>query len=95
MAASKVKAALDNITAKIVQSAQQRENAKSLLLSARNQLANIPTLYAAEITEINGYGTSNVFEALSKAEKDKLQAEFLALKSALETELTALGVSYS
>lgn len=95
MSASSVKAALDNIAVFISQSAQKRANAKADLLSARNQLAQIPTLYAAEIAEITGYGTSDAFEAVSKAEKAKLQAEFLALKSALEAELDALGVSYN
>jgi hypothetical protein len=92
---AEVKAALNGISTMIAGSARMREQAKAQLLAARNQLANLPTQYASEIQTINGFAPTGAFETLTKDEKGKLQTEFVALKSAIETELTALGVSFS
>ena len=92
---SEVKAGLDAIASMISGSIQMRAKAKAQLLAARNQLAGIPSQFADVISEINGYTPTGAFETLTKDEKAKLQTEFLALKSALEAELDALGVSYS
>jgi hypothetical protein len=92
---SQVKTALDAIAATIATSRSMRSQAKAQLLSARNQLASIPTVHANIISTIDGYVPSGAMETLAKDEKAKLQTEFLALKSALETELSALGVSYT
>jgi hypothetical protein len=92
---SEVKAALDSIAELITGSSRSREKAKAALLAARNQLANIPTQYADEIAEIDGYAPTGAFETLAQDEKSKLASEFNSLKTALEGELNALGVSYS
>jgi hypothetical protein len=92
---SEVKAALDSIAELITGSSRSREKAKAALLAARNQLANIPTQYADEIAEIDGYAPTGAFETLAQDEKAKLASEFNSLKTALEGELNALGVSYS
>lgn len=92
---SEVKAALDSIADQIAGAIRMRSQAKAQLLAARNQLAAIPTTFADAISEINGYTPTGAFETLAQDEKAKLQTEFTALKSALETELTDLGVSYS
>ena len=91
---SEVKAGLDSIAGMIAGSTKARVQAKNNLLSARNQLAAIPSQFAAVIAEIDGYTPTGAFETLAQDEKAKLASEFTALKSALETELTALGVTY-
>lgn len=48
---------------------------------ASGALAAIPTDYAGVITAINAYGTSNAYEAATKALFAKLTAEFTALKA--------------
>jgi hypothetical protein len=92
---AEVKAALNGISTMIAGSARMREQAKVQLLAARNQLASLPTQYTDEIATINAFAPAGAFETLTKDEKGKLQAEFVALKSAIEAELTALKVSYS
>lgn len=92
---SEVKSGLQAISDLIAGSTQARDRAKTQLLSARNQLAAVPTQFSDVIATVNGYTPTGAFESLSKDEKDKLQTEFTALKSALEAELDALGVSYS
>jgi hypothetical protein len=95
MTISTVKADLNSIASIIAGSSQVRDKAKAQLLAARNQLAAIPATYAATIAEIDGYAPTGAFETLSKDEKAKLATEFLALKTAIETELTALEISFS
>lgn len=95
MSATSVDAAHDAIAALIVQAAQQRESAKNQMLSARNRLAAITTTYATEIAEVNAYTPTGALETLAKDRQAKYATEFTALKNTLETELTALGVSYS
>lgn len=92
---SEVKSGLDAIGQLISGSVQQRERAKAQLLAARNQLSGIAGQFSDVISTIDGYTPTGAFETLAKDEKAKLQTEFQALKSALETELTALGVSFS
>lgn len=92
---SEVKAGLDAISELISGSRQAREQSKARLLAARNQLAAIPSQYADVISTIDGYTPNGAFETLTKDEKTKLASEFTNLKTALETELTALGVSFS
>lgn len=91
---SEVKAALDSIAEQIAGATRMRSQAKAQLLAARNQLAAIPTTFAVAVSEIDGYTPTGAFETLAKDEKSKLASEFTALKTALETELTALSVSY-
>ena len=95
MTISSVKSDLDAIGQLIAGSANARNNAHSALLAARNQLAAITTIYADTITEINNFTPTGAFEALAKDEKAKLASEFTALKTAIESDLTALGVSFS
>lgn len=92
---SEVKSGLDGISQLIAGSRRSREQAKASLLAARNQLVAIPDQFSDVITTINGYTPTGAFETLSKDEKDKLAAEFVALRTALETELTALGVTFT
>jgi hypothetical protein len=92
---TEVKAGLDSIATLITSSGKMRDNAQAQLLSARNQLANITTQFADVIATIDGYAPTGAAETFAQAEKAKLQADFTALKSALETALDSLGVSYS
>ena len=95
MSTSTVKAALDGIAGIISGSTSAFAVAKNQILSARNQLANLPTQYAAELAEINGYTPTGAFQTLSKDELAKLTTEFQALKATLEGALDDLGVTYS
>lgn len=92
---SEVKAGLDDAAVMIRTSRQMQTTAKANLLAAYNQLVGIPTQFADVIATVNGYGTSNAFEAVAKAELAKLSAEFGALQTALGNELTALGVPHT
>ena len=91
---SEVKAGLDGIASVIAGSIQGRANAKALLLSARNQLAGLPAQYADVLATINAYTPTGAFETLAEDELAKMTTEFTALKTALQTELTAIGVSF-
>ena len=91
---SGVKRALDDIAATIDDSRKRRAQAKAHLLASRNQLVSIPTTFSDVISTIDAYTPTGAFETLAKDEKAKLQAEFAALRSALETELTALGIAF-
>lgn len=91
---SEVKDGMNGIAQLIAGARQQRDRAKAQLLTARNQLANIPTQFADVIATINGYAPTGAFETLAKDERAKLATEFTSLKNALETELTALGVAF-
>jgi hypothetical protein len=83
--ASEVKTGLDAIAAFI---SARRSNAKSYKAAATTDVADLDGLAAAFadlIATVDGYGTSNAFEALAKAELAKLTAEFGALKTQLQT----------
>ncbi|QDV78066.1 hypothetical protein [Botrimarina mediterranea] len=91
---SEVKTALDTIAEQIAEAARNRADGKQLILRAQGILRTIPTQHAAVLTEIEGYAPTGAFQTLAKDEKAKLATEFMALKTAIETELTALNVSY-
>ena len=92
---SEVKSALDSIADMIANSRQSRDRTKAQLLSARNQLANIPNQYSDVLATIDNYTGDGATEELYQDEKAKLATEFVELKSVIETELTALGVEFS
>jgi len=92
---AEVKAALDGAAQLISGAVRTRANVKAQLLAARNQLVGIPAQFAAEIASIKGYTPTGAFETLAKDELAKLSTQFSELQAAIETELTALGVSYS
>jgi len=91
---SEVKAALDLMAQDIAAAINLRQRAKDQLKTARDRLAAIPSTYSDELATINAYTPTGAFEELSKDEKAKLQTEFNALKNAIETELTAIGVAF-
>ena len=92
---SEVKSGIDSIAQLIAAAARTQARAKENLLAARNQLNNLPSQYADVMATIDAYTPTGAFETLAKDEKAKLASEFVALKNDLETELTALGVSFS
>lgn len=91
---AEVKEGLDQIAQTIAKAQARRDRGKADLIAARTMLADLPALYADVIATINAYSPVGAFETLAKDERSKLQAEFLALKAALETELTAIGVEF-
>lgn len=84
--ASEVKAGLDDIAAAIAAVRTRYASAKSSITGGSAALGNIPTKYADVIATIDAYAPTGAFETLSKDEKTKLAAEYLALK----TEIDAL-----
>lgn len=82
---SQVKSGLDSVAVRI---ADQRAAVLAAVKNATNAvtaLNAIATDYSDMITTINNYGTTDAFEALSKAELAKLTTEFNALKTAAST----------
>ena len=77
---SDVKAGLNEISAKILSLRQSLIYAKGMISEKETELGKIEGDYADVITTINGYGTSNAFEAVSKAELAKMTTEFITLK---------------
>jgi hypothetical protein len=72
---------LDEIAATIKEGNDLIASAKSRLQKAYNSLDAIPTTYADEIAEINGYTPTGAFETLAVDMKGKLTTEFQALKT--------------
>jgi hypothetical protein len=72
---------LDEIAATIKEGDDLITSAKSRLQKAYNSLDEIPTKYADEIAEINGYTPTGAVETYAVDMKSKLTTEFVALKS--------------
>ena len=83
--ASEVKSGLDAIADEIAAVRKRFATAKSSIEGGSTALGNIPTKWADVLSTIDGYGTEDAFEALTKAEKAKLATEFVALKSEIDT----------
>jgi hypothetical protein len=79
--ASQVKVGLDAIAGVIAAQRKVMQTVKANAGGASGALAALGTDYADVIATIQGYGTADAFEALSKAEYAKLLAEFNALKT--------------
>ena len=79
--ASEVKTGLDAIAVAIKNARQSMVTVKNTGGSVSTDLGGLPTAYAGVIATINAYGTTDAFEALSKAELAKLTSEFTALKA--------------
>jgi hypothetical protein len=79
---SQVKSGLDAITEVIKEAHAVIAKAQSNTSIAVADLNALPTDYADVIATINAYGTTDAFEALSKAELAKLTTEFVALVNA-------------
>lgn len=90
MAISTIKASLDDIAQNIRTERQALTNAKARMADAVGNLNAMPTTFLDAITEIQGYGTDDPFEALSKDELTKLTVEFQALVSEASAAVTAL-----
>jgi hypothetical protein len=78
---SEVKAGLDDIATQIRGQRAALVKAIGLASAASAALTLIANDYAGVISTVNGYGTTDSFEALSKAELAKLTTEFVALKA--------------
>lgn len=78
---SEVKAGLDEISAMIKASRQRLVSSKEMIGTQETNLTAIPTRFSDVLTTVNGYGTTDVFEALCKAEVAKMTTEFQALKA--------------
>jgi len=81
---SEVKAGLDDISTVIRNADKAFARSKAAIQGARNELANIPTVFSEVIAEIDGYAPSGAFETLAKDEKEKMQAEFIALRDEMD-----------
>lgn len=79
--ASEVKSGLDEISNEIRDVREIMKKVKSNAVIASAALAELATTYADVVSTINAYGTTNAFEALSKAELAKMVSEYTALKA--------------
>lgn len=82
---SEVKSGLNEVAQIIADQRAVLAKAQQNAANASAALAAISTDYSDVAATINAYGTTNAFEALSKAEFAKLQTEFTALKSAADS----------
>ena len=81
---TEVKRSLDDIAQIINTERQSFASAKARIQTGSANLNSIPTQYADVITTIDAYVGSDAAEALAKAEKTKLAAEFTALKADID-----------
>jgi len=88
---SEVKAGLDEISAMIKASRQRLVSSKDMITTQETNLTAIPTRFADVLAEVNGYGTTDAFEAVCKAELAKMTTEFLALVADVSLAVTDLG----
>ncbi len=88
---SEVKAGLDEISAMIKASRARLVSSKSMITTQETNLTAIPTRFTDVLGTVNGYGTTDAFEALCKAEVAKMTIEFLALLADTSLAVTDLG----
>lgn len=78
---SEVDVGMNAIANILTEQRQVMLKAKQNASNASAVLAALPTTHADVIATINGYGTSNAYEAAVKAKLAKMTTEFTALKS--------------
>lgn len=78
---SEVKSGLDEVAATIAEAKATVDKAQSNAQAASDALGAIPADFADLIATIDAFTPTGDFEALAKDEKDKLAAEFTALKA--------------
>jgi 2,4-dienoyl-CoA reductase-like NADH-dependent reductase (Old Yellow Enzyme family) len=78
---SEVKAGLDAIAEAISKNRARIVTCVATAGEVSTALGALATTYAAVVATINGYGTTDAFEALSKAELAKMVTEYNALKA--------------
>lgn len=82
---SEVKSGLDVISNTITAQRAVMTKAKANAQAAADALNALATNYADVVATINGYGTSDPFEAVSKAELAAMTTEFSALVGKAQT----------
>ena len=92
MSTSSVKVGLDSASNYISTERAALQAAKARISDAVTNLASIPSLYAAIVTEINGYTPTGTFETLCQDELAKLITEYQALRTAALAAEAALAV---
>ena len=90
MTYSEIKLALDEIAQRIIQNRKRIAASKTGIQQAAADLGSMSTQYAATVTAINAL-ESDPANDVAKSEKDKLVAEFAALKAEADALVTALG----
>ncbi len=89
---TETKATLDDIAARSEANRKRLESAIQLIATAEADLAAMPTVYGAFVTQLNTDAAANPNDAAwtnAKAEKDQIVADFQALK----TRATALATA--
>jgi cell division protein FtsB len=81
MAYNDVKSALDAVSDAITAGKARYASFKESIEGIHTALDNLPTKYADEIAEINGYTPSDAAEENAQAELAKLQPLFVALRN--------------
>lgn len=89
---SQVKAGLDDIAAAIRAERAALVQAKSRVTTSKNNLNGIPVAFADVIATIDGYGAgADDFERVAIAEKARLAAEFVGLRTKATNAETGLA----
>jgi len=85
--------ALDQIAETITQAGKDQQRALQQLQAASAALANLQTQYTSLLGDIDADATANPDSQLAqlrKERKDERVAEFVALKSSIDANITAL-----
>lgn len=86
---TEAKFALDAIAKRTTSNMSQVKQARDILSGVVTNLANMQTEYTQLVADINAAPSDAAWNAL-KAEKDKLVADFLAVKAEAEAKLAAV-----
>ncbi len=88
---TEAKAALDEIAERITNSRKRRDQARITLGAAQSELAGLASAYSQFITDLNAAATADTWPLADaqKAELDQLTADFQALKSEVDAQITA------
>lgn len=78
---SEIDVGMDAIAQRIYDQRQVMLKVKQNATNASTALAAIPTDFAAVLAAVNAFGTSDPYEAATKAKLAKLTTEFNALKT--------------
>lgn len=89
---TEAKKGLDRVTDDIINARETYERARRHLVAAFQILDQIPNKYEDVSTTINGYTPDNDAEAQLKADLAELTSEFVALRTQINNDLTALGI---
>jgi hypothetical protein len=90
---TEAKFALDAIAKRTTSNMSQVKQARDILAGVVTNLEAMQTEYTAIVADINAADGADAAWAALKAEKDKLVADFNAVKTAAQAKLTAIDAA--